>query len=341
MNKPTVHDIAREAGVSLATVDRVLNARPGVREETIARVQAVVDRIGYVRDTYAANLARQRLYRFAFVLPEGPGQFVETLAEALHEAHASNVVDRVVLKVVRVPTQDPDAVVRVLADLAAAGMDGVALMAPETPQVRDAVAHLKSEGLAVVAIASDLPSSMRDYFTGINNLAAGRTAGLLMGRFLRDPGEVLVVTNSMRSRDSLERRLGFDAVMAEEFSEHCILPSVESFDDPVRMGLVVREVMARRPAIRGVYSMGTGNTALLGALRARGHAGDLVVIGHELTPTTRAALRSGEMSAVIAQNVGHLVRSALRVMRALCDQRPIIEAQEQIRIDLIVRENVL
>ena len=163
MNKPTVHDIAREAGVSLATVDRVLNARPGVREETIARVQAVVDRIGYVRDTYAANLARQRLYRFAFVLPEGPGQFVETLAEALHEAHASNVVDRVVLKVVRVPTQDPDAVVRVLADLAAAGMDGVALMAPETPQVRDAVAHLKSEGLAVVAIASDLPSSMRDY----------------------------------------------------------------------------------------------------------------------------------------------------------------------------------
>jgi LacI family transcriptional regulator len=103
----------------------------------------------------------------------------------------------------------------------------------------------------------------------------------------------------------------------------------------------VREVMARRPAIRGVYSMGTGNTALLGALRASARPGDLVVIGHELTPTTRAALRSGEMSAVIAQNVGHLVRSALRIMRALCDQRPIFEAQEQIRIDLILRENIL
>ncbi|MGA1208951.1 MAG: LacI family DNA-binding transcriptional regulator [Gemmobacter sp.] len=341
MNKPTVHDIAREAGVSLATVDRVLNARPGVREETIARVQAVVDRIGYVRDTFAANLARQRLYRFAFVLPEGPGQFVGTLAEALAEAHASHVVDRVALRVMHVPTQDPEAVVRVLAELGEAGMDGVALMTPETPQVRDAVARLKADGLAVVAIASDLPSSMRDYFIGINNLAAGRTAGLLMGRFLRDAGEVLVVTNSMRSRDSLERRLGFDAVMAAEFPEHRILPSVESFDDPGRMAAIVREVMARRPAIRGVYSMGTGNTALLGALRASARPGDLVVIGHELTPTTRAALRSGEMSAVIAQNVGHLVRSALRIMRALCDQRPIFEAQEQIRIDLILRENIL
>jgi LacI family transcriptional regulator len=341
MNKPTVHDIAREAGVSLATVDRVLNARPGVRDETIARVQAAIDRIGFVRDTFAANLARQRLYRFAFVLPEGPGQFVGTLAEALTEAHASNVVDRVVLKVVHVPIQNPDAVARALAELAEAGMDGVALMTPETPQVRDAVARLKSEGLAVVAIASDLPSSMRDYFIGINNLSAGRTAGLLMGRFIRRPGEVLVVTNSLRSRDSLDRRLGFDAVMAEEFPEHRILPTVESFDDPVRMASVVSEVLARRPAVGGVYSMGTGNTELLGALRARVHSGDLVVIGHELTPTTRAALRNGEMSAVIAQNVGHLVRSAMRVMRALCDQRPIIEAQEQIRIDLIMRENIL
>ena len=86
MNKPTVHDIAKEAGVSLATVDRVLNARPGVREKTIAKVNAAVERLGYVRDTYAPNLARQRQYRFVFVLPEGPSQFTETLRAALQAA---------------------------------------------------------------------------------------------------------------------------------------------------------------------------------------------------------------------------------------------------------------
>ena len=84
--RPTVHDIAKEAGVSLATVDRVLNARPGVREKTIARVQEAVARLGYVRDASAANLARGRFYRLAFVLPEGPNQFVETLRAALLEA---------------------------------------------------------------------------------------------------------------------------------------------------------------------------------------------------------------------------------------------------------------
>ena len=67
--KPTVNDIARVAGVSLATVDRVLNGRAGVRKVTIDKVNRAVTQLGYVRDTAAANLARRRLYRLLFILP--------------------------------------------------------------------------------------------------------------------------------------------------------------------------------------------------------------------------------------------------------------------------------
>ena len=341
MSKPTVHDIAREAGVSLATVDRVLNARAGVREKTIEKVQAAVKRLGYVRDTYAANLARQREYKFVFVLPDGAGQFVDTLRAALKEAYASQIADRVSLRTVTAPSHDPHAIVRTLKSLARKGVDGVAIMAPETPQVRDAVARLKEDGLAVVAIASDLPNSPRDYFIGINNIAAGRSAALLMGRFIGRPGEVMVAANSMRSRDSLERRLGFDQVMLSDFPGLTALPSIESYDDPGRMRAIVEEVVARRPGLTGVYSMGSGNGALLEALRRCDKLRDLVVIAHELTPTTRKGLLADEVAAVIAQNVGHLVRSALRVMRAVCDEQPVFDAQERIRIEILLRENLL
>lgn len=338
--KPTVHDIARQAGVSLATVDRVLNARPGVRARTIAKVQAAVEQLGYIRDNHAANLARQRQYSFAIVLPEGPSQFADTLRDALNEAYGSPIADRMRLSLVTVPGNDPHAIVRALQGLDTARFDGVALMVPETPQVRDAVARLKDAGLAVVTLVSDLPNSRRDHFIGINSLAAGRTAGLLMGRFVRDPGDIVVVTNSMRSRDSLERRLGFDDVMAADFPALRVLPSVESHDDPQRMEAVIAEITRTRPALRGVYSMGPGNTALLGALRDSGRLQDLVVIAHELTPVTRAALAADEAAAVIAQNVGHLVRSALRVLRNLTDDLPIFEAQERVRIEIVLRENM-
>lgn len=341
MSKPTVHDIARQAGVSLATVDRVLNARPGVREKTIERVNEAVRSLGYVRDTYAANLARKTQYRFAFVLPEGDSQFVGTLKAALHEAMAAQLADRVIVRIVPVQAQDPHSVVRALNSLSADHFDGVAIMAPETPQVRDAVARLKQAGLSVVALVADLPTSGRDHFVGINSLSAGRTAGVLMGRFVgARPGKILIVTNSMLARDSIERRLGFDAVMAESFPQLTILPSIESRDDPARMEMVVARAAAAHPDLVGVYSMGPGNRPLLQALRAPGRLRGLVVIAHELTPVTHRALLEDEVDAVITQNVGHLVRSALRVLRAKCDGVPIFEAQERIRIDIVLKENL-
>ena len=97
MVRPTVHDIAREAGVSLATVDRVLNARPRVRDDSVRLVQAAVEKLGYVRDLSAANLAKRREYRFAFVIPDGKSQFIETIRDALTHASKARGPDRVVL----------------------------------------------------------------------------------------------------------------------------------------------------------------------------------------------------------------------------------------------------
>lgn len=208
MGKPTVHDIAKEAGVSLATVDRVLNQRPGVRRVTVERVQAAIDKLGYVRDIYAANLARQRLYRLAFLLPTGQSQFLASLEDAVGEASRGLRAERNDLQTIRLPVDDPVAVRRGFERLISQGVDGVALMANATPMVRDMIARLKAEGVAVAAMVTDQPDTERDHFVGIDNVAAGRTAGALMGRFLAGrSGAVLVVVNSTQARDMVERRL--------------------------------------------------------------------------------------------------------------------------------------
>jgi len=341
MGKPTVHDIAKEAGVTLATVDRVLNARPGVREMTVKRVQTAVQRLGYVRDLTAANLSRKRQYRFAFLMPDGPSQFVETLRAALREASDAHAADRMLVEVIAVPVHDPHAAARLLNGLDPKRFSGVAVMTAETPQVRDAIGRLKQAGLAVVALVSDIPSSQRDHFVGIDNVAAGRTAAVLMGRFLGErAGKVLIAASSMLARDSIERRLGFDSVMAERFPRICVLPSLESHDDPGRMAAVITAALCAHPDITGVYSLASGNPDLLAALRAAGRISGLVVIAHELTPVTCKGLIADEIDAVITQDVGHLVRSAMRILRARCDGRSIIESQERIRTDIVIRENL-
>lgn len=341
MPRPTVNDIARAAGVSLATVDRVLNARPGVRQQTRSRVHDAVDRLGYVRDVTAANLARQRHYRLAFVLPEGPSQFLGALRDAITEAAQRSIADRTDISVISVPARDPHALARALNALDCGQIDGVAIMAPETPQVRDAVKRLKDGGVATVALVSDLPNSERDHFVGINNVAAGRTAGVLMGRFLAgQPADILVLASSMQSRDSIERRLGFDRVMAEQFPAIQVLPSIEGHDDAETIGRAVSTALGSHRHVAGVYSLGGGNRVLSDILRARVGTEGLVVVAHELTPHTADALRSGAIDAVITQDVGHVIRSALRILRSKSDGVEIISSQERIRIDIVMKENL-
>lgn len=339
--RPTVNDIAREAGVSLATVDRVMNARPGVREKTVLRVNEAIRRLGYVRDVAAANLARGRNYRMAFVLPDGAGQFLAALRETVAAAAALGAASRTEIQTLAFPAEDPHALVRALGDLPAQGFDGAAIMAPETPHVRDAIRALHEKGVKVVALVSDLPNTERDHFVGIDNFAAGRTAGVLLGRFLGPrPAPVMVLGTSTRLRESIERRLGFDEVMQRDFPHLAPLQTLEGHDDDETIARAVEAMLRSAPGVAGIYSLGAGNRALTRTLRRIGRLDGMTIVAHELTAHNRDAVRSGAIDAVITQNVGHVVRSALRVLRAHTDDMPIDAAQEQIRIEVVIRENL-
>jgi LacI family transcriptional regulator len=261
--------------------------------------------------------------------------------EALQQAGDVAAVSRVELRILRFPAEDPHALAAILGTLPGRGFAGLALMAPETPILRDAVRSLRAKGLPVVALVSDLPNTERDHFIGIDSHAAGRTAGVLMGRFLGPgPSQVMVIGQSLLARDTIERRRGFDEVLLRDFPNIEVLQTLEAHDSAHTLRRIVTEMLVNAPGIRGIYAMGGGQRALSQLIEDLQLSNRLVVIGHELTPHSRAALERGQMAAVITQNVGHLARSALRVLRAKVDRMPIDESQEQIRIEIVIRENL-
>ncbi len=340
VNKPTVNDIARVAGVSLATVDRVLNRRPGVRAVTVQKVQQAINELGYVRDTAAANLARKRVYNFLFVLPDSDNEFVEALSKQIVDQSRDQFIERTRMKIQRVAPFDPQEIVEILDALDIREVDGVAVFGPETPSVRDAVKRVRDKGVPVVALVSDLPSSERDHFVGVDNVSAGRTAAQLMGRFVHRKGKLLVLTGSRLARDHLERRQGFDLVIAEDFPHLEVVASVEGRDDPELIYKMMPEIFETYPDLVGIYSSAAGNAGLIQFLSDSKISKDLVIIAHELTPLSRDALSRGTFDALISQDSGHLVRSAVRLLRATSDKVPFNKAQERIRIDIYLKENL-
>jgi LacI family transcriptional regulator len=338
--RPTTKDLAKAAGVSLATVDRVLNDRPGVREDTVKIVHEMIEKIGFIRNLSAANLARSRSYRFLFLVPRTGDQFLAELIARVAEANTTLASDMSFAEVAQIHESDPHQIADYLSALDPQAVDGVAIMAPESPQARDAKAQLRRRGIETVTLISGQTSG-DEVFVGIDNHAAGATAGRLMGRFLADRrGKLMVIAETMRARDSLERRLGFDEIINADYPQLNVLPSLETHGDPDRTERVLAQTLASHSDICGIYLLGSEARLPLQKVAHLRPEAKPIIIAHERTPFTEAGLRSGQIDALITQDPGHLVRSAVRIMRARCDRREVLASQEKIRIEILLSENL-
>lgn len=336
----TLEDVAREAGVSLATVDRVLNRRPGVREKTAVKVQAAIAKLGYRPDPAAARLARKETFRFCFVLPTGTNTFMRNLEEQVGITAEWLAPQRAFVDILHVDVFDPNVLATALERLEGR-YHGVAVIALDHPRVRAAIDDLVARGSAVVTLVSDAPTSRRLRYVGIDNTAAGRTAGTLMGRFSGGrKGPVALIAGSLALRDHAERQFGFMQVVNGEFPNLKTLPLREGRDDSELTRRLTEEILAAHPDLVGIYNVGAGNRGIAAALEAAGRERDVIFIGHDLTDHTRRFLVRGVMDAVINQDAGHEARSAARVLLAHCTGEPILPEQERIRIDIFLRDNI-
>ncbi|WP_040484955.1 LacI family DNA-binding transcriptional regulator [Lutibaculum baratangense] len=340
IERVTLDDVAREAEVSLATVDRVLNNRPGVREGTATRVRQAMEKLGYRVDPLAARLARGSSFRFCFILPAGTNPFMAALGQQVEATAEWLYGQRASAEIRQVDVFDPVVLAAALDSLGTI-YQGVAVVAYDDPLVRAAIDDLVRSGVAVVTLVSDVPSSKRQHYVGINNTAAGRTAGSLMGRFLAGRrGKVGVIVGSLGLRDHMERQFGFSQVLSGEYPSVELLPVVQGRDNTEMTKAAAAALLKSHPDLVGLYNVGGGTRGLGAALEESGRAQDLVVIGHELTEPARRYLLHGVFDAVINQNPGHEARSAARVLLAHCLAEPLVAEQEQIRIDIFLRDNL-
>lgn len=338
--RATVHDVARTAGVSLATVDRVLNGRPGVRAATVEKVEAAIAAIGFQRDLSASLLARARDLALTFIIPDGSNEFMASLADAVARRESQALSERMRIQTLRVRALDGDALARSLDGLHPRNCDCAIIVASEEASVLAAVDSASRRGVAVMTLVSDLPNSLRRHFIGIDNDAAGRTAASLLGRFLPMGGKVAVIAGSLHLRDHSDRLQGFRACLAAEFPQMQLIGPVEGHDERPETETIVSELLRQHPDLAGLYNLGAGNAGLVASLETLGRAGQIRVIAHELTEPTRQGLRSGAIDVVLDQNPDGEIREAIAAARSLALGANGSTVMAAIEIGIFLRDNL-
>lgn len=336
--RQTIVDVARAARVSTATVDRVLNERPGVRRLTRDRVLAAARAIGYLPELELERGPARRRVRLDFVLQSGPNTFMDLLAAHLLESGAARSSEAEV-RVHRVDGFSPEALAASLRELEGAS-GGIGIIALDHPLVREAIREATAAGTPVLTLVSDIAHTPRVAYVGIDNRNAGRLAGHLLGRFVPgSAGEVALLAGSLSYRGHEEREMGFRHILAEDFPGLRIVELREVRDDLERSYDEARRLLAARPNLRGIYNIGAGNRGIARALEETNRGHEVVFVGHELTEHTRRFLLSGTIDAVIDQNPRVEAREAIdRLLRAAHGQAA--PDLVPIRIHAIFRENL-
>ena len=332
--RATITDIARESGASTATVDRVLNGRPGVKTAMRARVLSAAERLGYLLPTSASA---SDAVAVSVILPGGTNTFIALLAQ--HFETMAGLRGDVRLHIHSIEGFNPDALATKLDELRGQA-DAIGVVALDHPTVREALRAVAATGTPVVTLVSDISNVPRLDYIGIDNRAAGRLAGHLLGRFIgQDEGQVALFAGSLSYRGHEEREMGFRHVLAEDFPGIRIVEFCESHDNAERTYRDACALLKRFEDLAGVYNIGGGNRGIARALEEAGRDRSVVYIGHELTPHTRRFLVSGTMAAVIDQNPRVEARDALdRLVRAArgTPGHPVLP----VRIQAIFKENI-
>lgn len=341
MSTATIADIARHAGVGTATVDRVLNKRPGVNAETVHKVMQVVEKLGAPPPRGRPRKAENA--RFAFVLPAESTPFVELLDRQIAQAAGEFRHQHITEVTHRLPGADAAQFAAALGQLV--DSDALAVMAPDLPPVKLAINELVRAGVHVVTLFSDVAGSMRETCIGADNRAAGRTAGLLLGRMAAAGRDTLLLASqATRLSGEIERRIGFAQVIEERFPKLKVqrTPDLPAGDAGATRALLryLRGPEVDLARVAGIYNVGSGSAGVARAVESLGLTGTVPVLAHDLTEEHRSLLAAGGLAYVLHQDIHYCISTAARVLRALCENVRGALNVVQPRIEILTAENL-
>lgn len=309
VRKVTAADVAREAGVSPATVDRVLNNRGGVTSDKERRVIAAAKRLKLDR---ALDLRAARTLRVAAILQSSENPFHAALARAFaqqnHGVNPFNIQTRVFIA-------DPAEPLKVYRTIQGAALshDAIVTALPDDGPIADFFDRLSEDGKPVIALATDIRAEHAIY-VGPDDYTGGRIAGDLMGRFVGPRGGALMLIGGLWSMiGQAERRRGFEDVLAERYGACRLVHIVESFENGERAGKLAAQTLSADRGVVGVYNASAGGVRVAEAIAQAGRD-DLVYITHELSDQRQTLLRAGQIDAVLDQEPTTEVEMALRVI---------------------------
>lgn len=340
-------DIAKLAGVSAGTVDRVLHKRGYVSEEKREKVERVLQEINYEPNMVARFLASKRVYRLCAIIPDhAKGDYWEQVTEGINRAIAELKNFNVSVEYVFFDQQETDSFMKVTSNIANKDFDGILIATLFGSRVIDISKELDQKEIPYVFIDSNIPSLNNLAYFGADSFVSGTIAAKLMTKEIGKSADIIIAhiknTDKGTSTQMHGRELGFKDYLHKTRFNGTLHP-IEI--DPQNYVSAIRQIEEIIENTAGAVGGIVFNSRIyeLAALCQKLHSpenNNIVLIGYDSIEKNTDAMKNDQVSFLIAQRPGLQGYDGVKALSNYLLFKQCPEKLNYMPLDILVKENI-
>ncbi len=343
--KIRIKDIAKNAGVSVGTVDRVLHNRPNVSKAAREKVNKALEDADYHPNMYASALAYNKSYSFYFIMPlhesEAYWQEIEDGAFKACEARRDFNIN---IKIMYYSRLNNESFVEQYEQCLKEAPDGVVIVPFDMETTRKFTDMLHKRNIPFVLLDSYMPDLKPLSFYGQDSISSGYFAAKMMMLIASGDDKIMIMRQTrdgeVLSKQQANREVGFRKYMKENYPNVEICEVELPLDGEKEM---YEEILSKKfDDNKGINHCITFNSKahILCDFIVKKNKDNVKVIGYDMVPKNAEYLRRGTISFLIAQHAymqGYFCVDTLFNSIVL---KKSVEPLYYMPIELLTKENV-
>jgi LacI family transcriptional regulator len=337
-----IKEIARLAGVSIGTVDRVLHNRGSVSPASLKKIQKAIKQINYQPNIIARSLAVNKVFRFAAVVPEPDGdeyweQTQKGFTAALEDwSHFSINIDLYLFKL-----HSKNSFTHAANLALKSAPDGIAV----TPQFYHQSIRFFDEchkaGMPYITFNTYMQQAKGLSFIGTDSHLSGMVAADLLNIGMLPKSKIIVLhfdEDLVNSAHMIEKEKGFREYF-QQFGNKA--PQIETrvLNNPTHNYSGELKKLAISDEVNGIFVSTSKAYEIAGCIKPQ-KGKRIKIVGYDLLPKNIELMRSGAIDFLINQNLFQQARMGITALANHFLLKKKVKAQQFFPIEIISRYNL-
>ncbi len=296
----TIKEIAELAGVSRGTVDRVLNNRGSVNEETAEKIRRIIRQLDYKPNRAGIALAAQKKkYLIGVILFSRKNPFFDHVMQGFSDKAEELSLYGCEISVKRV-AYHPQAQLSAIRACLKEGVQGLIITPYNGDEIREELNKLIRSGIPVITVNSDAEGVRRLSYVGSDYYNSGEAAGALMKLVTSGPVRLGIVNGDNNILCHTQRISGFVDKLSDD-ARFKVVCQGESLDDDKKAYELVSEMLRSYPDINAFYFTAAGVYGGCRSIAELAPEKDIKVITFDEVPSTVEMMQKNIITATICQ----------------------------------------